>query len=312
MGWKFHFATTYGSDFIAPVDTLAPATMYQIEYIIRRIPVIYSVGIHCSTCGFHNRKFQRLYLLISLLHRLLHYPSDAGYREDNYCLCNFHERNFVLYLLRGSCSCCSDRDFFQFQPAVSRAVAVISQFCIYPALDPVETVKLLPTFERQCHNIGANVISGFTHRQQISYRNCLQSVVGLVIIYIVSCFPNPPDGYWLSVQRVSFCDLHRIAVVVVYLDARTVTVGYTFERDAIRYLFLFIRQVHGIQSFQNQKSCIYGFTWVAIESFGGSSCIGVQSVEKAVRVCNQLAVCGRNIACRTNGEQCYTLSSVSY
>ena len=52
----------------------------------------------------------------------------------------------------------------------------------------------------------------------------------------------------------SFCDLHRIAVVVVYLDARTVTVGYTFERDTIRYLFLFIRQVHGIQSFQNQKS----------------------------------------------------------
>ena len=98
----------------------------------------------------------------------------------------------------------------------------------------------------------------------------------------------------------------------ISVDARTVTVGYTFERDTIRYLFLFIRQVHGIQSFQNQKSCIYGFTWVAIESFGGSSCIGVQSVEKAVRVCNQLAVCGGNISCRTNGEQCYTLSSVSH
>ena len=26
---------------------------------------------------------------------------------------------------------------------------------------------------------------------------------------------------------------------MVYLDARTVTVGYTFERDTIRYLFLF-------------------------------------------------------------------------
>ncbi len=59
-------------------------------------------------------------------------------------------------------------------------------------------------------------------------------------------------------------------------------------------------------------SCIYGFTWVAIESLGGSSCVSIQSVEKAVRVCNQLTVCGGNISCRTNGEQCYTLSSVSH
>ena len=215
-------------------------------------------------------------------------------------------------MLRGSCSCCSDRNFFQFQPAVSRAVAVISQFCCYPGIGSSGNSKATSNFERQCHNIGANVISGFTHRQQISYRDCLQSVVGLVIIYIVSCFPIHQTDIGCQFKRVSFCDLHRVAVVVVYLDARTVTVGHTFERDTIRYLFLFIRQVHGIQSFQNQKSCIYGFTWVAIESLGGSSCIGVQSVEKAVRVCYQLAVCGRNISCRTNGEQCYTLSSVSH
>ena len=55
MGWKFHFAAANRSDIYRACRCIGADNLYQIEYIVRCIPFIYSVGIHCSACGFYDR-----------------------------------------------------------------------------------------------------------------------------------------------------------------------------------------------------------------------------------------------------------------
>ena len=99
---------------------------------------------------------------------------------------------------------------------------------------------------------------------------------------------------------------------MINFNTCAVTVTYPFEGDAVRNLFLLVCQIHRIQSFQYQESVIHCFAWVAIESFGSSSCVGVQPVKRAVGICNQLSGCGGNVAYSPNGKQCYALSPVAH
>ena len=215
-------------------------------------------------------------------------------------------------MLRGSCPCGGDGDFLQLQPSICRVAAVISQFGFNPGIGTGGNGKAASCFECQCDNIGTDVVSGFPRRQQISYRNCLQTVVGFVVIYIVSRFPVHQADIGRQFKRVCFGYLHRVAVVMVYLDAHAVTVGYTFEGDAIRYFLLFIRQVHGVQSFQNQESGIRSLARITVECLGSGSCVSVQPVEGTVGIGNQLSGCGGNIPYGTDGEERHALPSVSH
>ena len=99
---------------------------------------------------------------------------------------------------------------------------------------------------------------------------------------------------------------------MVDFNACAIAVAHPFEGDAVRNLFLLVCQVHRIQSFQYQEPFVHCLARVAIEGFGSGAYVGVQPVEGAVRVRNELSGYGGNIAYGTDGKQRYPLSPVAH